>query len=493
MDKDLQSISEARKLVEKAKKAQKILEKYSQEEIDRLVALMAEYGYRASKDLARLACEESGFGRYESKIEKNIFATQKVYEDIKDTKTVGIIHEDRENQVYDVATPMGIVAAIIPITNPTSTALFKILISIKARCSIILSPHPRGLKCISESANIMRKAADAIGAPVDIVNCLPIPTIAATHELMKHSDISVILATGGSGLVKAAYSSGKPAIGVGPGNAPAFIEKSADIEHAVRCLVVSQGFDWGTICASEQSVIIDAAIYDECINEFKKQNAHLCSDVETKMLENLMPSGDGINPDLVGQSPAFIAKHAGFEVPEDTTILLAKQTGVGRAYPLSREKLAPILALYIENGWEDACERSYELLNYGGMGHTLSIHSQDQKVISAFALKKPAFRVLVNSPSSQGAVGYSTNLTPSMTLGCGTYGGNITSDNISSVNLLNIKRIAFGKQKWFEDIETPKVSLTIDNNTVLNSRNPFFNIPNKNRPYYVGPHNNPNI
>lgn len=494
MDQDLQSLQEVRNCVAKAKEAQKVLSHYSQDEVDKLVGLMASYGYRAAQELAEIACEESGFGRVESKREKNIFATRNVYENIKDIKTVGIVHQDLEKQVYEIATPMGIVAAIIPITNPTSTALFKILIAIKARCAIVLSPHPRGVRCTQASANVMKKAISSIGAPEDLVGCLTIPTMAATQELMKHPDIAVILATGGSGLVKAAYSSGKPAIGVGPGNVPAYIEKSADIEHAVRCLVASQTFDWGTICASEQAVVIDSAIEKKCLEEFSRQKAYICNDKEIQMLESLMPSGSSMNPDIVGKSPVFIAQKAGFSVPESTTILLAKQKGVGNSYPLSREKLGPILALYVEENWEKACERCFEILNYGGMGHTLVIHSQDQKIISAFALKKPAFRILVNAPSSQGGVGYATGLVPSMTLGCGSLGGNISSDNITCKHLLNIKRIALGNSNLFPDIATPFVSLANQEKQKKSYHpDPFEDLPGPGKRYYIGPYNNPNI
>jgi len=465
VDKDLESIQEVRDLVQKAKKAQAILSEYSQEKVDRLVALMAEYGFRASRELAELACQESGFGSVESKIAKNMFATHDVYETIKNIRTVGVIHSDPIRKVYDIASPMGIVAGIVPITNPTSTALFKILIAIKARCTIILSPHPKGVNCTMRAAEVMTKAAQSLDVPDGLIGCLSIPTMAATQELMRHPDVAVILATGGTGLVKAAYTSGKPAIGVGPGNAPAFIERSADLASAVRCLVVSQDFDWGTICASEQSVILDQPIEAACIQEFIRQKAYLCNPSETKALEKLMPKGSGINPNLVGQSPSAIAEMAGFKVSPDTTILLARQSGVGSAYPLSREKLCPILALYTEDGWKAACERCFELLKYGGIGHTLALHSRDSKIITLFALHKPASRILINAPTSQGGVGYATYLTPSMTLGCGASGGNITSDNITCRHLLNIKRIAFGNSNFFPDLKAPEVQLAVHEET----------------------------
>lgn len=494
MDRDLLAIQETRDLVKKAKAAQAILERYSQEEVDRLVALMAEHGYRASRELAELACEETKMGRVESKIEKNQFATRTVYEYIKNIKTVGIIREDHERQVYEIATPMGIVAAIIPCTNPTSTAMCKILISVKARCTIILSPHPRAVKSVQRTAEIVTKAADSIGAPQNIVGCLTIPTLEATQDLMSNRDIGVILATGGSGLVKAAYSSGKPAIGVGPGNVPAFIERTANVAHAVRCLVASQAFDWGTICCSEQAVVFDKPIEREALEEFRKQKAYICNDAETQALEALMPPGNLPNPDMAGQSPTRLAEMAGFSVPPDTMVLLVWQKGVGDKYPLSREKLSPILALYTEDGWQAACERCMELLEYGGMGHSLVIHSRDREIIRAFAMAKPASRILVNSPSSQGGVGYGTGLVPSMTLGCGTPGGNITSDNITCTHLLNIKRLAFVQANWFKDIPNPQVSLgSFQEPSLIRRINPFDDIPGSKKKYYIGPHNNPNI
>jgi len=494
LDKDLQSIQEARALLHKAKSAQKILGRYSQEEVDRLVALMAEAGYRKSRELAQMAREDSGLGRLESKIEKNRFATRHIYEYIKDMKTVGVIKKDEVKKVWEIATPMGLVVAIIPITNPTSTALFKMLIAIKARCSVVLSPHPKGVNCINACADVMREAIAKVGAPENLIGCLTTSTMSATNELMTHKLTDVILATGGSGLVRAAYSSGKPAIGVGPGNGPAFIEKSADIVHAVRCLVVSQGFDWGTLCCSEQSLVIDSPIAAECIAELQRQKAHICSDREISLLETMMPKNGSINPDFVGQSPYNIAQMAGFSVPQDTTILIARQKGVGDTHPLSREKLAPMLSLYIEDGWHAGCERCLEILHYGGMGHTLVLHSRNNDVISAFALKKPAYRLLVNAPGSQGAVGYATNLAPSMTLGCGTSGGNITSDNITPKHLLNIKRLAYCREGWFSNQKTPSLSMP---NANINSHsyrwNPFADERIDRRHPFIGPHNNPNI
>lgn len=499
MDNDLASIQAARDLIQQAKSAQSILQTYSQEEVDRLVEKMAEYGFRASRELAELACAETGLGKLESKVEKNRFATKEVHEHLKTLKTVGIISCDHEKKVYEVAAPMGLVTAIVPVTNPTSTALHNMLISIKARCCVVLSPHPRALKSVQRSVEIMQRAADSIGVPKNIVGCLPISSMVATKELMTHKDIRLILATGGGGLVKAAYSSGKPALGVGPGNVPAFIERTANVAHAVNCLAMSQSFDWGTFCCSEQSVIVDKSVEQECITEFKRQGGYLCTPEETKSLEKLMPPGSAINPDLVGQSPTKIAQLAGFRVPEDTKVILARQTGVGDAHPLSREKLSPILAFYTVQNWQEGSKLATELLRYGGAGHTVALHSKSQDVIAQFGITQPASRIIVNGPSGPGGCGYGTGIVPSLTLGCGSEGGNITSDNVSSHNLLNIKRIAFGETAFFSDIPAPAVpfmeSKGGNGQTEVKSpfRSSFTEDLGKKKTYFVGPYNNPNI
>jgi acetaldehyde dehydrogenase (acetylating) len=494
MDQDLLALQEVRDLVQKAKKAQAILETYSQEEVDKLVSLMAEQGFRASRELAEIACEETGYGKVESKLLKNQFATRNVYEYLKNLKTVGIIKVDQEKQIYEIASPMGIVAGIVPVTNPTSTALFKILICIKARCTIVLSPHPKAVRCVQATVKTMLKALESVGAPDGIISSLVMPTLASTQELMKHHDVDVILATGGSGLVKAAYSSGKPAIGVGPGNVPVFIDRSADIPHAVRCLVASKSFDWGTICSSEQALVIDKPVEKQVLAEFQRQGAYLCNDKETQAFEALMPPGSLPNSEMVGKSPTVIANMAGFKVPNDTQLLLVWQKGVGEKYPLSREKLNPTLALYVEDGWEAGARKCLEIIRYGGEGHTAVIHGKNQEVISAFAMKMPASRILVNAPSSQGGVGYATGLIPSMTLGCGTSGGNITADNINSLNLLNIKRVAFGNLSWFADLPTPQTGLSlVPQATNRHANNPFDNVPKSGKKYFVGPYNDPNI
>ncbi|WP_296970194.1 acetaldehyde dehydrogenase (acetylating) [Tepidanaerobacter sp. EBM-38] len=444
IDKDLLSIQEVRNLVEKAKEAQKILATFTQEEIDKIVRTMAEEGIKASRWLAKVAVEETDIGKYEDKIIKNLFSTKRVYESIKDLKTVGIIHTDEENRVCHIAEPAGVIAALTPTTNPTSTALFKSLISIKARNAIIFSPHPRAVDCTCQAAEIMHKAAVHAGAPKGIIGCINYPTLEATNQLMKHPDVSVILATGGSGMVKAAYSSGKPAFGVGPGNVPAYIERSADVKKAVKAIFDSKTFDYGTICSSEQALICEKLNAHEVRKSLDELGGVFLTEEDMHKIERFAFRADGsLSPNIVGKSAIHIAEQAGVKVKSDARVLIAELSGVGMNYPLSREKLSPVLAYYEVENWQEACGLSKKLLALGGMGHTLSIHSQDQEVITRFALEKPASRIVVNTPSCLGAIGGTTGLTPSLTLGCGTFGGNSTSDNIGPMNLLNIKRLAY--------------------------------------------------
>lgn len=450
MDADLLALQEVRDCLRRARAAADVLEDWNQEQTDRVVRAMAEAGRRHVEELARLAVEDSGFGRLESKIVKNTFCTEHLWNYVKDVKTAGIVRRDEARKVYEIASPMGIVAAIIPITNPTSTALFKCIISIKARNAVVVSPHPRGVRCIGRACEVLYDAAIRAGAPEGCISWLRQPTLESTQELMRHRLTSVILATGGPGLVKQAYSSGKPAIGVGPGNCPAWIDRSADVRHAVRCLVLSQTFDWGTICASEQSVVLDRPIAEKAIEEFVRQGAHVCTPEENRKIAALVvdPVQRRVNPAIVGLAPHRIAQMAGFAIPESTSVLLCPETGVGWEHPLSIEKLSPILSLYVEDGWKAGCKRCMELLAFGGEGHTIVIHATDQNVILEFGIKKQASRILVNSPSSQGSVGFATNLVPSMTLGCGTPGCNIVSDNINAQHLVNIKRIAYHREDF---------------------------------------------
>lgn len=457
MDKDLMSIQEVRCLIAKAKEAQKKLAQMSQAEIDRIVKAIAEAGEANAEKLAKMANEETGFGKWEDKIVKNLFGSRIVYESIKNMKTVGIINEDKENKVLDVAVPVGIVAGLIPSTNPTSTVLFKTLISIKAGNAIIFSPHPNAKKCILETVRIITEAAVKAGAPEGIIGCITIPTMQATDELMKHRDTNLILATGGSAMVKAAYSSGTPAIGVGPGNGPAFIEKSADIALAVKRIFDSKTFDNGTICASEQSIVAEACIKDKVVEEVKKQGGYFLTKEEANKLAGfIMRSNGTMNPQIVGKSVETIAKLANLNIPAGTRVLLAEETRVGRNVPYSREKLTPILAFYCEENVEKACERCVEILNNEGAGHTCIIHSNNDEIIREFAVRVPVSRFLVNTPGALGGIGGSTNMAPALTLGCGAVGGSSTSDNVSPMNLLNIRKVAYGV-KELEDLR-PKTS-----------------------------------
>lgn len=442
-DADLLSIQEARDLVRRSRAAWEKWKHSDQATVDRVCAAMARAGAEASERLARLACEESGFGNPVGKYQKNRFCTDMLWESLKDLPTVGVVARDDARRYYQVAEPYGPVLAIVPITNPTSTAMFKILISLKARNSIVVSPHPRGVRCIGEATRVMAEAAKQAGAPDDLVLCMTQPTLEGTHAAMKARETALILATGGPDLVRAAYSMGKPAYGVGPGNAPAFIERSADIHHAVRAIVGSQTFDNSTICASEQSVVIDLPIYEQTKAEFIRNGAHWCTPEEKDKLARIVVRGRRVNADIVGLFPHLIARMAGFSVPETTTVLMVEEDGVGWDHPLSVEKLSPILSVYVEDGWEKGCDRCIEILNFGGRGHTLSIHSRNEDVIWTFVAEKPTHRILINAPSAQGAVGFGTGLVPSMTLGCGAFGGNITSDNISAHNLVLTKHVGY--------------------------------------------------
>lgn len=456
-DKDILSIQHTRELLKKANQAQSVLAGFTQEKVDSIVEAMVEAGYKNAALLAEMAVKETGIGVIADKVAKNEFASKGVWDYIKDMRTAGVIDEDKAKGIIEIAEPMGVVAGIIPTTNPTSTIIFKCIIALKARCGIVMSPHPRAIECSKESARIMEEAAVSAGAPKGIISCIGISTREATDELMKSPMTSVILSTGGSALVKASYSSGKPAFGVGPGNVPAFIEKTADIDKAVSDIIASKTFDNGTVCASEQAVIAEKVISDQVMDTFKSRGCYFLPPEDIFHVEKaVMLRGGGVNPEVVGKSAVEIAKMAGIQVPEGTKILIARMFGVGKSYPLSAEKLCPVLAFYIEENWQSACERCFELLRYGGLGHSMAIHSNDREIIMEFAMKKPVFRILVNTPSSQGGIGQTTNLQPSLTLGCGSWGGNVTADNVGPQHLINKKRLAFSKEF------TPKFHYTIE-------------------------------
>jgi len=443
-DRDLASIQEARTLARRAKEAAPALAELSQQQIDAIVDAMAAAVTPQAEALARLAHEETGYGVVADKVQKNLFASEKVYRFIKPIKTVGVVQRLEDRKVIEIAEPFGVVCAIVPSTNPTSTAIYKILIAVKARCPIVISPHPAAVRCITRVAEIMNEAARKAGAPEGVINWMTTVTLEGTQELMRARETAVILATGGMGLVRAAYSAGKPAYGVGPGNAPAYIESSADITKAVRDIVTGKTFDNGVLCSSENSVVVDAAIVEEVKRAFRANGAHFMSALEIDAVGRLLVSPQRLpNPALVGRPAAYIAKQAGLSVPDGTRVLIAELAGVGRDFPLSIEKLCPVLSFYVVKDWRDGCERCKEILRYGGMGHTMSIHSRNDDIILQFGLKKPAYRIVVNSPTTHGSIGLTTGLDPAMTLGCGGYGGNITSDNISPRHLLNIKRLAY--------------------------------------------------
>jgi acetaldehyde dehydrogenase (acetylating) len=452
MDRDLESIQEARRLVEKAADAQRVLAGYSQAQIDTVVDACAEAAREQAESLARLAVEETTYGKVADKTQKNLFCARDVYKAIRDMKTVGVIREDPERGIVEMAVPAGVVAAIIPVTNPTSTAIFKALIALKGRNTIVMSPHPNAARCIRETARVMADAAVKAGAPEGCISCLTLPTMEATEELMRHRKTAIILATGGAGLVRAAYSSGKPALGVGPGNVPAYIHSSADVPKAIGDILTGKSFDWGTICSSEQHMVVDKAIADQARLEAERQGGFFLSPEQAAAVAGVLILPNlRVNGKMVGQSPERIASEAGFPVPPGTRALVAPLQGIGREHPLSAEKLSPVLSFYPVADWREGLDVCRRLLEFGGMGHTMAIHARDDQVIRAMALELPAFRLVVNTPAPHGSVGWTTDLTPSMSLGCGTPGGNITSDNISPMNLVNIKRLAYERRPADQD------------------------------------------
>jgi acetaldehyde dehydrogenase (acetylating) len=443
-DRDLASIAEARALARNAHAAQIRLAEYSQAQIDAIVDAMAAAVTPEAEALARLAVDETTFGVVADKVQKNLFSSERVYEFIRPMKTVGVVNRIEDRKVIEIAEPFGVVAAIVPSTNPTSTAIYKILIAIKARCAIVISPHPSAVRCITRVAEIMAAAAATAGAPDGAIGWMTTVTIEGTQELMKQREVAVILATGGMGLVRAAYSAGKPAYGVGPGNAPCYIESSADLAKAASDIMLGKCFDHGVLCSSPNSVVVDEAVSEEVRRQFQAQGAYFLSPADTDAVGKVLVSPQRLpQPALVGKPATLIAEKAGITVPPGTRALIAPLTGVGRDFPLSIEKLCPVLSYYVVRDWRDGCERCKEILRYGGMGHTMSIHSRNEEVILEFGLHKPAYRICVNTPTTHGSIGLTTGLDPAMTLGCGGFGGNITSDNISPRHLLNIKRLAY--------------------------------------------------
>ncbi len=439
---DLISQQEARDAVEAAHLAWKTVAKFDQVTIDRICEAMSQAGLREALRLGQMACEETGFGKAEDKREKNRFAAEDVWNAFRKLKTVGVVKDD--GNIVEIASPRGVVAAIIPSTNPTSTAIFKIIISIKSRNTIVLSPHPSAARCIAETTRILKEAAITEGLPPDAIRCLTTSALEGTETLMKHKRTAVILATGGTGLVRAAYSSGKPAFGVGPGNVPVFIERTANVQKAVADILTGTCFDNGTICASEQAVVCDAPLVAAVREQFKLQGGHFLNQTEAEAVGLvLLTPQRTLNSGIVGKSAQYIANFAGISVPNGTRCLLADCGGVGRDFPWSIEKLSPTLAFFVVDGIEQGANRCEEILQFGGMGHTAGMHTQSREAAIRYGSQMPASRVIINSPTTHGAIGFSTDLSPSMTLGCGSWGGNVTSDNISPIHLMDIKRVAF--------------------------------------------------
>ncbi len=442
IDKDLLSIQEARSLVRTAKTAHAEFAQYDQEQVDCIVKAIADAAMEQAESLARLAVEETGFGIVQDKKAKNVLASEKLYEAIKDMKTIGVLSDDKEKKITEIAVSMGVIAGIIPSTNPTSTTIYKSIIALKSGNAIVFTPHPSAKKCIGETVAMIRKTLHECGAPADMVNVMAVPTLQGSTELMKVADL--ILATGGPGMVKAAYSSGTPALGVGAGNVPAYIERSANIEDAITKIFASKTFDNGTVCASEQAIVTESVIADKVKATVIAHGGYFLQGEELEKVKRVMERSNGsMNPDIVGRDAAYIAKLAGITIPGNVRLLVSDEKGVGPQYPFSKEKLTALLGFYVVEDWQEACDICHALLKNGGVGHSLAIHSQNEEVIREFGMKKQVSRMLVNTPSTHGAVGISTSLFPAFTLGCGTIGGSSTSDNVTPLNLMNVRRVAY--------------------------------------------------
>jgi acetaldehyde dehydrogenase (acetylating) len=443
LDNDLLSIQEARTLATQARDAQRKFLHATQSEVDRICAAMAQAAADAAVTLGRMANEETGYGVPEHKTLKNLLSSQILWEAIKDIPTVGVIRNDPVKKTYDIAWPMGVVCALTPSTNPTSTTMYKTLIAVKARNAIVVAPHPFAAKCCAETIRIMAEAGERVGMPKGLISCMTKVSLPGTQELMKHKYVAVILATGGSDMVRAAHSVGKPAYGVGPGNVPAYVDRSADIPRAAKYIVASKAFDHSVICATEQAVVADRPIAAELEERMKAEGAFFVDEKIKQILATNLFVGHLPNPKAVGRSPQQLAQMYGFNVPDWARILVVKLNGVGRDEPLSGEKLTTVLGWYEVDGWEAGCERSIELINYGGRGHSVVIHARDENVIMQWGLEKPVFRIVVNTFGTLGTTGYTTGVMPSMTLGSGGVGGAITGDNITVHHLYNVKKLAY--------------------------------------------------
>ena len=443
-DKDLRSIQEARRLIEGCFTAQEKFLDFSQEQVDRICQAMADAAYQAAERLGRMATEETSFGVPQHKTLKNQLASRGVWESIKAIKTVGVIREDKATGVVEIGWPMGVVAALSPSTNPTSTLIHNTLISVKARNGIVNAPHPSSWRCCLEAARVMTDAGEAAGMPAGLVGCMSSISLPGTQELMRHEKTAVILATGGSDMVRAAHSMGKPAYGVGPGNVPCYVDRSADIRTAASLIVSSKSFDNSVICATEQAVVADRPIAAVLRAEMERLGAYFVNPTQAGALSRVLFFANGaINPKSVGQTPQTLARMADIRIPEGARILVTPLSRVGKEEPLSGEKLTTVLGWYGVDGWQAGCDRCIELIRFGGRGHSLVIHAADEGVIMEFGLKKPVFRLLVNTMGTLGSVGMTTGLMPALTLGSGAIGGAISGDNITTAHLLNIKRLAY--------------------------------------------------
>ena len=444
LDRDLQARQEARELALQAEKAQAILGKFPQSKLDAMVKAVADAFYTASRELAELAVQETGFGNASDKIIKNQFASKTVYETIKDMKTVGVLKESPREKLWEIGVPVGVIAAIVPSTNPTSTVCYKALIALKSGNTIVFSPHPKALKCTLKAAEIVAKAAESAGAPAGSVSCLSLASMAGCQELMHHNAVRLILATGGPAMVKAAYSSGKPAIGVGAGNGPAYIHHSADVNRALDCILRSKSFDYGTICASEQSIIVEKSMEETVKTLAQRKGFYFMDEKEAGALAKLLfrPTG-ALNPDIVGRPATELGEKAGFSVPVDTKILVAREQEAGPTRPYSMEKLCPVLAFFFMENEDAVLQKSVEVLRHEGRGHTFALHAEDRALVEKFALEIPVSRFLVNTPAALGGIGATTGLFPALTLGCGAVGGSSSSNNISPLDLINIRRVAW--------------------------------------------------
>ena len=461
-DKDLAARQEARSAARQAQIAQQKLAAMPQEALDAIVEAVAMAFAAEAAALAEMAVKETGFGNAQDKITKNRFASETLATAIRGMKTVGLLKESKQDKLWEIGVPVGVIAAIVPSTNPTSTVCYKAIIALKAGNSIIFSPHPKALACTRRAAEIVAAAAEAAGAPKGSVACLSIPSLEGCQELMKAEPVRLILATGGPGMVKAAYSSGKPAIGVGAGNGPAYIHHSADISQALSCIARSKTFDNGTVCASEQSIIVEKALENQVKAEAQRQGFYFMDTEQAGKLAKLLfrPSG-ALNPEIVGKPAQHLAKLAGFSVPQGTKILVAREEEAGPAQPYSMEKLCPVLAFYVMENEEAVLNMCVKILTHEGSGHTFAMHASDEGVIRRFAAKIPVSRFLVNTPAALGGIGATTGLFPALTLGCGAVGGSSSSNNISPMDLINIRRVA-----WDTGEQPAQKTLTVNEELV---------------------------